>query len=399
MGRRSASAAASSASGAAAPDRPTRRLERAAGARAPAPSVRGVTDAADDDLLASHGGWPGLLTELLAGRDLTADQARSAMATILGGHATRRPADRLRRRAAGQGRVGRRAVGAARRGAGGGRAGGAGRRAARPGRRHRRHRRRPLALDQRVDDGRHRRRRRRRPGVQARGPRRVVAVRHGRRVRGARRRHRAVAGRGAALRRGGRHRLLLRPPLPPGVPLRRPGAARDRHPDRVQPARPDGQPGPGAPPGDRRRRRPVRRADAGVAAGPRLDRRLGRPRRGPRRADHDRAVDRAGAAARRRGPHVHRRPGRARPGAGDARAARRGRPDAQRRGRAPGPRRRARAPIATSWCSTRPPGSSSPASPASLEAGIAAAEASIDGGGAAAALAAMVRVSQEAAAS
>src|SRR5215204_1013628 len=41
-----------------------------------------------DHGLEAHGGWPGLLTELLAGRDLTADQARSAMANILGGRAT-----------------------------------------------------------------------------------------------------------------------------------------------------------------------------------------------------------------------------------------------------------------------------------------------------------------------
>ena len=47
-----------------------------------------MTDTVDDDVLASHGGWPGLLTELLAGRDLSAEQARSAMATILGGRAT-----------------------------------------------------------------------------------------------------------------------------------------------------------------------------------------------------------------------------------------------------------------------------------------------------------------------
>ena len=33
--------------------------------------------------LQRFGGWPGLLTELLAGRDLSADQARSAMANIL----------------------------------------------------------------------------------------------------------------------------------------------------------------------------------------------------------------------------------------------------------------------------------------------------------------------------
>ena len=35
-----------------------------------------MTDAVDDDVLAGHGGWPGLLTELLAGRDLSAEQAR-----------------------------------------------------------------------------------------------------------------------------------------------------------------------------------------------------------------------------------------------------------------------------------------------------------------------------------
>jgi anthranilate phosphoribosyltransferase len=43
---------------------------------------------ADDHGLSDHGGWPGLLTELLAGRDLTAEQARTAMANILGGRAT-----------------------------------------------------------------------------------------------------------------------------------------------------------------------------------------------------------------------------------------------------------------------------------------------------------------------
>ena len=47
------------------------------------------TDAPDAaDLLAEHGGWPGLLSELLAGRDLSAEQARAAMATILAGRAT-----------------------------------------------------------------------------------------------------------------------------------------------------------------------------------------------------------------------------------------------------------------------------------------------------------------------
>jgi anthranilate phosphoribosyltransferase len=44
--------------------------------------------AADERALEDHGGWPGLLTELLAGRDLTAEQARTAMANILAGRAT-----------------------------------------------------------------------------------------------------------------------------------------------------------------------------------------------------------------------------------------------------------------------------------------------------------------------
>jgi anthranilate phosphoribosyltransferase len=38
--------------------------------------------------LADHGGWPALLTELLDGHDLSASQARAAMATILTGEAT-----------------------------------------------------------------------------------------------------------------------------------------------------------------------------------------------------------------------------------------------------------------------------------------------------------------------
>ncbi|MDQ3468371.1 MAG: hypothetical protein M3487_01130, partial [Actinomycetota bacterium] len=37
---------------------------------------------------ADHGGWPGLLTELLAGRDLEAGGARAAMTMILSGQAT-----------------------------------------------------------------------------------------------------------------------------------------------------------------------------------------------------------------------------------------------------------------------------------------------------------------------
>ena len=206
-----------------------------------------------------------------------------------------RPADRLRRRAAGEGGDGRRAVGPARRGPRRRRARDPARRRPRPGGRHRRHGRRPLALDQRVHDGRARGRRRGGAGLQARREGGVVAVRHGRRPRGARRRHRAVAGRGAPLRRGGRHRVLLRAAVPPRLPLRRAGPPGDRHPDRVQPARPDGQPRAGAAPADRRRRRPLRRADARLAAGPRLDRRLGGARRRARRADDHRPVDGAGA--------------------------------------------------------------------------------------------------------
>jgi len=41
-----------------------------------------------DAEFAEHGGWPGLLTELLAGRDLSAAGARSAMTMILSGQAT-----------------------------------------------------------------------------------------------------------------------------------------------------------------------------------------------------------------------------------------------------------------------------------------------------------------------
>ncbi len=136
----------------------------------------------------------GLLTELLDGRDLTADQARAAMAAILSGQATAAQLIGVRRRAPGQGRDGRGAVGAARRRARRGRPGAARRRPALPARRHRRHGRRPHPLDQRVDDGGVGGRRCRRARVQARRPGRLVAVRHRRRARSARRRHRAAAG-------------------------------------------------------------------------------------------------------------------------------------------------------------------------------------------------------------
>ena len=193
----------------------------------------------------------------------------------------------------------------------------------------------------------------------------------------------------AAVRRcvdGGRVRLLLRAPVPSGVPLRRPVAQGDRHPDGVQPARPDGQPGAGPPSADRRGRRRLRRPHAGVGARPRLDRRLDRARRRPRRADHDRPLDGAGAAPRRRRRDVHRRPRRARAGAGDDGVARRRPPAAQRRGRAAGARRRATARTATSSCSTPPPRSWSPAWSPTCRPALEAAAASIDDGRAAAVL-------------
>ena len=173
----------------------------------------------------------------------------------------------------------------------------------------------------------------------------------------------------AALRRGGRHRLLLRPALPPGVPVRRPVAPGDRHPDGVQPARPDGQPGAGAPPADRRRRRPLRRADAGVAAGPRLDRRVGRPRRRARRADDDRArrpcSPCATTAAPTRSPSTPSSSGwRRRRTSSSSVATRRTTPRS-----CGGCSAASAAPTATSSCSTPPPAWSSPVSPPTSQRG------------------------------
>ena len=63
-----------------------------------------------------------------------------------------------------------------------------------------------------------------------------------------------AASAGAALREH-RLRVPVRPELPPGDAPRRPDPARDRRPDRVQPARAADQPGRDAPPAPRRRRR------------------------------------------------------------------------------------------------------------------------------------------------
>ena len=170
---------------------------------------------------------------------------------------------------------------------GGGRARPAQRGPASQRRRHRRHRRRPLALDQRVDDGGDRRRRRRSAGVQARRP--GASSKGGTAD--------VLEALGVAIElspegvlqcvAGGRASGSASPLLPSGVPLRRAGPPRDRHPDRVQSARADGQPGPRPAPADRRRRRPLRRAHVRVAAGARLHGRVGGARRWARRADHD----------------------------------------------------------------------------------------------------------------
>ena len=306
------------------------------------------------------GGWPALLTELVEGRDLPASHARAAMATILSGDAT---AAQLigfvvALRAKGEtpeelsglldAVLGRRLPGSARRGA------------AISGGRHRRHGRRPQPLDQRQHDGGHRRCRCRCAGVQARRPGCVVAMRRRRRARGARRGHRAVAQRCAALRRAGRHRLLPRAQVPSGVPVRRAEPTRDRHRHGVQPARADGQPRPCSPPADRRRQPGGRRADAGVAPPARLGAGVGGARLGHRRAHHHRYVHRAGARRRQRA-HVHGRPGRSRVRPGDPRRAGRWDAAAERRGRAPGAEGRARCTPQHRRCSTPPPGWSLPA--------------------------------------
>ena len=390
-GAPSASAAASSASAAAAPEL-RHRLRWRTGAAAARPGDRRflvVTERRhrrrDEHDLDVHGGWPGLLTELLAGRDLTADQARAAMATILAGERHAGPADRLRRRPAGQGRDRRRAVRTARRRAGGGRAGAA--------------RRRPAgaapstssapAATARTRSTCRRWRRSSSPAPACRcastapAARRRSAARPTCSRRSAWRIELTPDGR-AALRRGGRDRVLLRAPVPPGVPLRRPGSRREI-----------GIPtvfnllGPMANPGR------VRRQLIGVADARFAERMLASLRA---HGSTDAWVVHGGGldeltttgpstvlalAPRRRRPHVHRRPGRARARAGHPRPARRRRPGAQRRRRAPGARRRARRRTATSSCSTPPPRWSSPARPTTSPAGLVIAEQSIDSGKAA----------------
>ena len=104
--------------------------------------------------------------------------------------------------------------------------------------------------------------------------------------------------RGGPVHRGGGDRVLLRAPLPPGDAPRHPGAARAGGPDRVQLPGAAGQPGPGPPAGRR-----GRRSGHGGQDGPGAGRRRGRPcpgraRRGrARRAVDHRPVDHVRVAA------------------------------------------------------------------------------------------------------
>ena len=186
-------------------------------------------------------------------------------------------------------------------------------------------------------------RRRRCAGVQARAPGRLVEVRHRRRAR--RSSACAIELTPAGVRHcvdDGGDRLLSRAGVPSCLSVRGAVAARDRHPDRVQPARPDGEPGASSPPGDRCRQRIVRRADDRDAATHMIDPRLGRPWRRTRRVHHDRPSQvielRDGEIRSLRG-----RPGRPRSRSGAQRRPRRAATGRECRGGPRGPRRRPRA--------------------------------------------------------
>lgn len=55
---------------------------------ADSPTSPNPVSSSTDDPLAAYGGWPGVITHVVEGRDLTARQAAAAMATILSGGAT-----------------------------------------------------------------------------------------------------------------------------------------------------------------------------------------------------------------------------------------------------------------------------------------------------------------------
>ena len=101
----------------------------------------------------------------------------------------------------------------------------------------------------------------------------------------------------------GRHRVLLRTPVPPGHAPRRPDPAGAGRADGVQLPRTYGEPGPGAAPGDRRERPGHGRAHGPGAGGQRVGAGVGRARgRRPRRAHHHHTVHAAGDARRRAVP-------------------------------------------------------------------------------------------------
>ena len=209
-----------------------------------------------------------------------------------------RPGRRVRRGAARQGGD-RRGDRWPRRGHARARAGGDGRRRRR---RHRRHRRRPGAHREHLDDGRGGHGGRGRAGGQARRAGRVVRVRVGGPARGARRARRPRPRGGRGERGPGRHRVLLRPDLPPGDAPRRRGAARDRRADGVQPARPAHQPGAPGRGAHRLRRRAVRPGARRRARRPRRHRPGGARRRRARRDHHDDHHDGVARRARRGSP-------------------------------------------------------------------------------------------------
>ena len=130
-----------------------------------------------------------------------------------------------------------------------------------------RHRRRRLEHVQHLDRGGAGRRGRGCGGREARQPRRVGALRRRRRARASRRAHRARRGRHRALSRRGRDGVPVRAAPAPGDAARRAGAARARHPHRLQPARTAHQPGLRATSGDRRAVAAALHLVAGALAG------------------------------------------------------------------------------------------------------------------------------------
>ena len=242
--------------------------------------------------------WPAVLTAAPRGRRPRRSPRPSwAMEQVMAGRGDAGPARRLPRRAAGQGRDGRRDRRIPRRdprerAAAAGRPDGA---------RHRRHRRRPLRHGERLDDGGGRRRGSRRSASSSTATRRRSSASGSSDVL-------AALGidltlppeRVAAVLDEVGHHLRVRRAVPPRLPARRPDARRARHPDRLQLPRPAVQPG--APRGVGGRRRAARpgAADRRRVPDARRDGARVPRRRRPRRAHDHRAQPRLGGLARRR---------------------------------------------------------------------------------------------------